>query len=284
LIRGVATSSCAWSLDGGNTGDIRDAANAPWNGRCQVTRKEARGNSELRPLTIERSFLKHAEGSAFATLGSTRVICAASISRDVPDFRRESGGGWVTADYSMLPRSTSERKPRPGPSSPQDKRSIEISRFIGRCLRAVIDLDALGPQLIRIDCDVVDADAGTRVVALTGGLVALHDALLWLHQTGALPTWPLREYVVGIGVALLGDTIVLDPSYEEDRDATLDLSLAVAHSGRLVEIHGASEGRPYDTQTLNRMIEAGIQGARALFRAQESAIGKPSPGGPNPSL
>jgi ribonuclease PH len=231
-------------------------------------------------VAIERAFMKYAEGSALIALGSTRVICAASVSQNLPEFRRETGGGWVTAEYSMLPRSTRERKARQGPSSSVDKRSVEISRFIGRCLRAVVDLDALGPELIRIDCDVVDADAGTRVAAVTGGLVALHDALLWLHQAGRLKTWPLREYVVGIGVALVGDEILLDPSYEEDRAAELDLSLAVANSGRLVEIHGASEGSPYDIDTLNRLIDAGIQGAGELLRAQELAIGQPSPGGP----
>jgi ribonuclease PH len=150
----------------------------------ETVRPDLRKNAEIRPLTVERSFMNYAEGSAFISLGSTRVICAASVSQDLPEFRRETGGGWVTAEYAMLPRSTKKRKARQGPLSPPDKRSIEISRFIGRCLRAVVDIDAMGPWLIQIDCDVVDADAGTRVAALTGSLVALHDALLWLHESG----------------------------------------------------------------------------------------------------
>jgi ribonuclease PH len=246
-----------------------------------MIRKDGRDAAEIRCPMIDPAFMNYAEGSALITLGSTRVICAASVTNDVPEFRRGTGGGWITAEYSMLPRSTKERKARQGPFSPPDKRHIEISRFIGRCLRAVVDIDALGPHLIHIDCDVIDADAGTRVAAVTGSLVAVHDALLWLHDTGSLSTWPLREYVAGISVALIGDTILLDPSYEEDRDAEIDLSMAVTDSRRLVEIHGASEGSPYDRQTLNRMIDAGIEGAAELFRALEAAIGKPSPGGPS---
>jgi len=243
-------------------------------------RPDGRADDELRSVRMERSFLKNAEGSVLFQQGSTRVICAATVGGGIPDFRRDSGGGWVTAEYSMLPRSTEQRKRRQGAGQAPDKRSIEISRFLGRCLRAVVDLEALGSNMIQIDCDVIDADAGTRVAALTGSLVALHDALLFLHRRDRFEKWPLREYVAGISVAMYEDRLLLDPCYREDHAASVDLTLVVTNSLRIVEVHGAAEGAPYERTVLDDMIALGIKGAQELFRVQEEIIGLRSPGGP----
>jgi len=243
-------------------------------------RPDGREDDELRPVRMERSFLKNAEGSVLVQQGSTRVICAASVGVGVPDFRKDSGGGWITAEYSMLPRSTVQRKRRQGVAQAPDKRSIEISRFLGRCLRAVVDLDALGSNMIQIDCDVVDADAGTRVAALTGSLVALHDALTFLNKENSFKKWPLREYVAGISVAMMENRLLLDPCYREDHDAAVDLTLVVTNSLRIVEVHAAAETAPYERTVLDDMIALGIKGARELFTAQEKILGLRSPGGP----
>lgn len=231
-----------------------------------VPRHDGRSPEQPRPLGIHRGYIAHAEGSALIAQGRTRVICAASVSTALPEFRRGTGGGWVTAEYGMLPRATAVRMPRA--SMPTNKRAVEISRFLGRCLRAVVDLYWLGPYMIHIDCDVVDADGGTRCAALTGAFVALRDAIQALKTRENRPGWPIREPVAGISVALLGSRLLVDPDYEEDHQASIDLTMAVTESGRLVEIHAASEADPYSRETLNLMVDAGVVGAQSAFLAQ----------------
>ncbi|MCU0612570.1 MAG: ribonuclease PH [Candidatus Eisenbacteria bacterium] len=238
----------------------------------RLTRPDGRQPREHRSVEIHRGFLRHAEGSAMITQGATRVICAASISAALPDFRRGTGGGWVTAEYAMLPRSTGVRSPRV--TLVPNKRAVEISRFLGRCLRAVVDLSAMGPWLIQVDCDVVDADGGTRCAALTGGFVALADAMQFLVAREKRPAWPLRELVAGISIARIEERLVVDPCYEEDHRAAIDLTMAVTGSGRIVELHAASEASPYERATLDAMVTLGIEGAHAAFAAQR-ACGDP---------
>ncbi len=230
-------------------------------------RPDGRAPHAHRPLTVRRGFLLHAEGSVLVTHGHTRLICAASLSQALPEFRRGTGGGWITAEYAMLPRSTKVRSPRQG----VNRRAAEISRFLGRCLRAVVDLDALGPWLVQVDCDVVDADAGTRCAALTGGFVALRDALSVLSSREGWCTDPVREPVAAVSVAHVAGRLVVDPCYEEDQHASIDLTVALTPSGRLVEVHAASESVPYDRDTLDRMIGLAFEVAPMVFAAQRAA-------------
>lgn len=236
-----------------------------------MSRPDGRAPDDLRPVEIARHFIPHAEGSVLITLGQTRVVCTATVEERVPPWLRGGGSGWITAEYGMLPRSTHERTPRdPGR---QGGRVQEIQRLIGRSLRSAVDLDRLGERMITVDCDVLQADGGTRTAAITGAFVALVDALAVLRRTGALSWWPLREFVAATSVGIVDDTLVLDLAFAEDSRARVDLNLVLTESGKLVEVQGTAEGRPFSRQELLTLLALGEKGIRTLIDVQKAALG-----------
>jgi len=236
-------------------------------------RGDGRRPSELRPVTIRRGFLKHAEGSALIEMGGTRVICAATVEERVPPFLRNSGRGWVTAEYNMLPRSSHERIQREVTRGHVGGRTHEIQRLIGRSLRAVTRLEMLGERQILIDCDVLEADGGTRTASITGSFVALVDAIRWLRKRVDLPGSPIKDFVAAVSVGLVKGTPVLDLNYEEDSKAEVDMNLILTGSGRLVEIQGTAEGDPFSERELSQMMALGKAGIRALVAHQKRVLG-----------
>ena len=239
-----------------------------------VARARGRGMNELRPVGIEAGTLRHAEGSALITAGDTQVLCAASVEVGVPRFLRGTGSGWVTAEYGMLPRATHTRSDREARQGRQSGRSQEIQRLIGRSLRAVMDLDALGEQTITVDCDVIQADGGTRTAAITGGWVALAMAIDWLQRGGALATDPLRTQVAAISVGTSGGEALLDLDYSEDSQAEADFNVVQLGTGQLVEVQGTAERAPYSRGDLDRVLSLAEAGIRELLELQRETIGE----------
>ena len=235
-------------------------------------RADDRAADQLRPVRLIRHYTCHAEGSVLIEVGRTRVLCTASIEEGVPPFLRGQGQGWVTAEYGMLPRSTHTRSAREAAKGKQSGRTQEIQRLIGRALRSVTDLAALGERQITLDCDVLQADGGTRCAALTGACVALHDALSSLVASRALPRHPLRELVAAVSVGIVDGQAVLDLDYQEDSGCDTDMNLVMTESGGLVEIQGTAEGQPFSRQELDRLIELGSQGIFCLITAQKEAL------------
>ena len=233
-------------------------------------RRDGRGPAELRPVRLVPGFLPPAEGSVLIEMGATRVVCTATVQESVPPFLRGSGRGWVTAEYAMLPRSSGERieRERRGPGG----RTHEIQRLVGRSLRAVTDLTALGERSILIDCDVLQADGGTRTAAITGGFVALALALDRLRATGALAHLPLTGSVAAVSAGVVDGRVLLDLAYEEDHRAAVDLNVVMTGSGRFVEIQGTAEGRPFTDAQLRRLLLAAREGTRALTARQRAAL------------
>src|SRR3990170_1935544 len=235
-----------------------------------MPRIDGRKADELRPLVITRHFLKHAEGSVLIELGDTKVVCAASIDERVPQWMRGAGHGWVSAEYGMLPRSTTERTPReqgrPG------GRVQEIQRLVGRSLRAAVDLDKLGERTIWLDCDVIQADGGTRAASITGAFVALADALHVLRKTGALAWWPVREFIAATSVGIVGGEAVLDLKYEEDSRARVDMNVVMTESGRIVEVQGTAEGLPFTRQEMQGLLDLADRGVKALVARQRETL------------
>src|ERR687892_789249 len=213
-----------------------------------MTRADGRAHDELRPITITRHWLDHPAGSVLVEFGKTRVLCAASASVGVPRWRKDSGLGWVTAEYAMLPSSTHTRSDRESVKGRIGGRTHEISRLIGRSLRAVIDYQALGENTIVIDCDVLDADGGTRTASITGAYVALADAVTWLRDRNLLTTEPLVGSVAAVSVGVIGGTPMLDLCYTEDSAADTDMNVVMSGDGRFVELQGTAEGAPFDRQ------------------------------------
>ena len=238
-----------------------------------VARARGREADQLRPVEIEAGTLRHAEGSALITAGDTQVLCAASVEVGVPRFLRGTGTGWVTAEYGMLPRSTHTRSAREARQGRQGGRSQEIQRLIGRSLRAVMDLDALGEQTITVDCDVIQADGGTRTAAITGGWVALAMAIDWMQRGGALAADPLRTQVAAISVGLSGGEALLDLDYTEDSQAEADFNVVQLGTGQLVEVQGTAERAPYSRRDLDRVLSLAEAGIRQLLEVQREAIG-----------
>jgi len=235
-----------------------------------MPRADGRQAHELRPVTITRHFLKYAEGSVLIQLGDTKVVCAASIDERVPQWMRGGGKGWITAEYGMLPRATSERSPRDvgRPSG----RVQEIQRLVGRSLRAAADLDKLGERTIWIDCDVIQADGGTRTAAITGAFVALVDALHVLRKTGALGWWPLREFVAATSVGVVEGETVLDLNFQEDSRARVDMNVVMTETGRLVEVQGTAEGMPFTREEMQQMLNLAERGIKQLVKHQRDAL------------
>ena len=225
----------------------------------------------MRPVEIQTGYLKTAEGSALISVGNTRVLCAASIEEGVPQFLRGTGKGWVTAEYAMLPRATLKRTPREVSKGRPSGRTHEIQRLIGRCLRAVVDLDSLGERSVLVDCDVIQADGGTRTASITGAYVALVVALAQLVKFGALKKLPLLDGVAAISVGIVGGEPMLDLDYEEDSRADVDMNIVMTGANRFVELQATAEHRPFDDVQLSRMIELGRQGVSQLIEIQKRA-------------
>ena len=235
-----------------------------------MIRRDGRGPGALRPTVIELDAVPYAEGSCLISTGATRVLCSASVQDEVPDWRKGSGKGWVTAEYGMLPRATHTRggRERKGVKG----RTQEIQRLIGRSLRSVTDLESLGPRTVILDCDVLQADGGTRTASITGAAVALARALRVLVMDGTLPRNPMRELVAGVSVGILDGVPVLDLDYSEDFRAQVDLNLVVTEGEGLVEIQGTAEGDPFSRHELTELLDLGDAGIRSLIQTQKEAL------------
>jgi ribonuclease PH len=236
-------------------------------------RPSGRRADELRAVRIQRGFTRHAEGSVLVEFGDTRVLCTASVEERVPGFLKESGRGWVTAEYGMLPRSTNTRTDREAARGKQSGRTQEIQRLIGRALRAVTDLGALGQRSIQIDCDVLQADGGTRTAAITGGFVALHDALTWLQSRKLLSTLPLRDFVAAVSVGMHQGTAVLDLDYPEDSACGCDMNVVMTGAGNFVEVQGTAEGETFSRKELDALLGLAQRGIAQLIAQQRRALG-----------
>lgn len=238
-----------------------------------MERLDGRRPDQLRPLTITRHVLAYAEGSALVEAGMTRVICSASLQDGVPPFLKGTGRGWVTAEYGMLPRSVPERIPRDGGRGRQAGRIYEIQRLIGRSLRAVTDMEALGERTLVLDCDVLQADGGTRTAAITGAFVALVDACDYLRRQQVLSELPLFSEVAAVSVGLVQGEVYLDLTYEEDARAEVDMNVVMTGDGRLVEIQGTAERKPFDRAQLERLLEMAEAGIKQILEVQRRALG-----------
>jgi len=237
-------------------------------------RPGTRAPGDMRPLKITPDFVSTADGSVFMELGGTRVLCSAQIVPGVPAWRRGSGAGWLTAEYSLLPSSTKERTPREAVRGRQDGRTIEIQRFIGRSLRAVVDLSALGDRTVYIDCDVVEADGGTRCVAVSGGYLALHLALKRVVDAGGLRSLPITDSVAAVSVGVVGSMPVLDLEYEEDCVADVDMNVVMTGQGRLIEVQATAENEPFERAVFEQMLTLAEQGIGRIREAQMEVIAR----------
>jgi ribonuclease PH len=235
-------------------------------------RPDGRKPSELRPVSIETGVARYAEGSALISLGHTRVLCAASIEDRVPAFLKGSGSGWVTAEYGMLPRATHTRSAREAAAGKQGGRTQEIQRLVGRSLRAVTELRGLGERTIVLDCDVLQADGGTRCAAITGACVALYLAAAKLCREAKVPRWPIRESVAAVSVGICAGQAVLDLAYEEDAEADVDCNIVGTASGAFVEIQGTAERRPFSENQLGELLALARRGLEALAKLQDEVL------------
>ena len=240
-----------------------------------MSRPDGRANDELRAVTITRDWLDHAEGSVLVQFGHTKVLCAASVTEGVPRWRKGSGLGWVTAEYAMLPRATHTRGDRESVKGRLGGRTHEISRLVGRSLRACIDYAGLGENTIVLDCDVLQADGGTRTAAITGAYVALVDAVDWLRGRGAVAGDPLRTSVAAVSVGLLEGEPRLDLCYTEDVSAETDMNVVCTGDGRFVEVQGTAEGEPFDRNLLDGLLDLAVKGCADLTALQEQALAAP---------
>ena len=237
-----------------------------------AARPDGRGPTELRPITIETGYLKYAEGSALVSVGNTRVLCAASLEEKVPPWMRGRGTGWITAEYAMLPRATSERTQREATRGRVGGRTHEIQRIIGRALRATVDLSKLGERTIWIDCDVIQADGGTRTASITGAYVALALALRKAFDPKDPKKWPLRGQIAATSVGIVNGVAVLDLPYEEDSTAEVDMNVAMTDAGGFVELQGTAEGVPFTREQLTMLLDLAEGGIRELFTHQRTAL------------
>ena len=242
-----------------------------------MTRPSRRDPGELRPVAIERAYTRHAEGSVLIAFGDTRVICTASVEDGVPAFLKGRGQGWVTAEYGMLPRSTNTRTDREAAKGRQSGRTQEIQRLIGRSLRAVTDLQALGERTVKIDCDVIQADGGTRTASVTGAFVALYDAVSNLQERGALAASPILDFVAAVSVGLFEGVPVLDLDYAEDSRCDTDMNVVMTGSGGFVEVQGTAEGMAFTRSELESLLGLAEAGIKELSSLQAAVLSEPPP-------
>ena len=238
----------------------------------QYRRADGRAFDQLRPVSFERGFTRHAEGSVLVSFGQTRVLCTASVLDKVPPFMKGRGTGWVTAEYGMLPRSTHTRSDREATRGKQGGRTLEIQRLIGRSLRAVTDMPALGERTIHLDCDVLQADGGTRTAAITGAWVALRDAVNGLLASGALVRDPLRGSVAAVSVGLAGEQVLLDLDYGEDSRCDTDMNVVMTDAQGMVEVQGTAEGSPFSRAQVDRLLDLAAHGIGQLTALQRQAL------------
>jgi ribonuclease PH len=238
-----------------------------------LSRTGGRKADQLRPVRLTRGYTKHAEGSVLVEFGETKVLCTASVEGRVPGFLRDKGQGWVTAEYGMLPRATHTRGDREAARGKQSGRTQEIQRLIGRALRAVIDLRALGENTLHVDCDVLQADGGTRTASITGAFVAVHDALGWMLAKGMIPALPVKDFVAAVSVGLYQGNPVLDLDYAEDSACQTDMNVVMTGAGRFVEVQGTAEGDPFARAELDRLLELAGRGIAELVAQQRRALG-----------
>jgi ribonuclease PH len=227
---------------------------------------------QLRTVKITRGIMKNAEGSALIEMGDTKVLCTATVEESVPRFLKDTGKGWVTTEYAMLPRATTERVRRDSVRGKIGGRSHEIQRIIGRVLRAVIDFEKLGERSITIDCDVLQADGGTRTASITGGFVALYEACSYLVKEGLVEETPINDYIAAVSVGTVNDKLVLDLNYEQDSSAEVDMNIAMTGAGLLVEVQGTAEGEPFSKNRLTEMIKLAEKGIKELIKKQKEAL------------
>jgi ribonuclease PH len=236
-------------------------------------RPSQRQANELRQIRLTRDFTLHAEGSALVEFGETKVICTASVAQGVPRFLRDSNKGWVTAEYGMLPRATHERSQREATRGSQGGRTLEIQRLIGRSLRAMVDTSALRDYTITIDCDVIQADGGTRTAAITGACVALVDAVRYMQEKRMISKDPIRRLVSAVSVGIFNNTPVLDLDYKEDSKADVDMNLVMTDQGEFIEVQGTGEQRPFTQEELNQLLDLGKHGIEQIFALQKQVLG-----------
>jgi ribonuclease PH len=236
-------------------------------------RSAGRRADALRPVSIQRNHTRHAEGSVLVSFGQTQVLCTASVEEKVPPHKRGSGQGWVTAEYGMLPRATHTRSDREAAKGKQSGRTQEIQRLIGRSMRSVFDLAALGERSILLDCDVLQADGGTRTAAITGAFVAAHDAVSWLLGQGRIAQSPIRDFVAAVSVGVVQGTPLLDLEYTEDSACDTDMNVVMTASGGFVEVQGTAEGAPFTRAEMDRLLALADKGIRELVAAQKAALG-----------
>jgi ribonuclease PH len=238
-------------------------------------RTQGRAADALRPVTITRHYTKHAEGSVLVAFGDTQVLCTASVEEKVPPHKKGTGSGWVTAEYGMLPRATHTRSDREAARGKQSGRTQEIQRLIGRSMRAVFDLQALGERTIALDCDVIQADGGTRTAAITGAYVAAHDAVTWLLAGGKIAASPIRDAVAAVSVGLIDGVSLLDLEYIEDSACDTDMNVVMTGSGGFVELQGTAEGAAFTRAQMDKMLGLADRGIRELVELQRAALQGP---------
>ena len=234
-----------------------------------MERIDGRGNDKIRKVTITRNYIKYPEGSCLIELGNTKVICTASVEETVPQFLRNSGTGWVTAEYGMLPRSCGTRIPRGKDSG----RTYEIQRLIGRSLRSVTDMKQIGERTIWIDCDVIQGDGGTRTASITGSFVALVDALQKLKKEGKIERVPIQDYIAATSVGILNDNMILDLCYEEDSKAEVDMNVVMTGKSEFIEVQGTAERKPFSKEKMDIMLDLAKKGIEELFSIQRKLVG-----------
>ena len=235
-------------------------------------RPSGRTASQIRPVTITRQYTCHAEGSVLVEFGNTKVLCNATVEEGVPRFMKGQGKGWITAEYSMLPRATHTRSGREAARGKQGGRTLEIQRLIARSLRAAVDLKLLGENTITLDCDVIQADGGTRTASITGACVALVDALTYMRAKGIIKTNPLKHIIAALSVGIYEGTPIADLEYTEDSEAETDMNIVMTETGKLIEVQGTAEGEPFSFEELDEMLKIGKHGLRELFDIQKAAL------------
>jgi ribonuclease PH len=242
-------------------------------GMIMQLRRDGRKRDQVRPVKVTRDFIKHAEGSVLIEMGGTKVICTASVEEKVPTFLKDKKQGWVTAEYAMIPRATHERTQREASRGKQGGRTLEIQRLVGRALRSVVSMEGLGERTIWVDCDVIQADGGTRTASITGSFIALADAMAWLKKKGLIKKRPLNDYLAAISIGKVAGEVMVDLAYEEDSAAQVDMNLVMTGRGGYVEVQGTAERTPFDKKEFDEFLTLGWQAIQDLVSLQRELVG-----------